>query len=228
MPTSHAVPQPELTASAGETNGTSYRRTYRLFGRAGTCLLQRVRVRIRYRSGTQVLVDYRGIYHEFFAFAQDGAVVVDVHDFDVVRDGWRQAAIEQLLRRHLPAGFVRSRKGIPRLDVHKAFTLGEGAVLGTRPIDVAPGVTFGFLESGHDGPSRVRLTVGAGPEMPRHAIAGLSPCPSRQTIAGSGTFVGRRGWRASERFHYSFACLSGSLRDRNGYRPATLPAARSL
>lgn len=244
-PASMAPLRPSLWAPGGQapaplggrathpvTLGRSYRRAYTLRGGRDTCLLQRVSVHIRYRRGTHVVVDYRTTYFEFFQFEAEGATVLDVHDFDVVRDGWRQAAIDALLRRHLPTADHSTARGEPHLDVVKTFALGFGAVQGAQAQPVAEGVRFGFVTFGATRAPRNAFLSGAtlqlspGENQPPIHVPGHSPCPPGSTICGTGVFTSRTGWRAIEHFRYRFACLAGSLRDRAGYHASTLPTNR--
>lgn len=218
--------RPTLQTAVPPSDGRFYRRVYALQGNRGTCLLQRVGVHIRYRCGSRVLVLYRTSYCEFFQFERDGASVLDLHDFDVVRDGWRQAAIDALLRRHAPHVDYKANSGEPQVDVVKTFSLGFGAVEGVQPQPVADGVTFGFVALGATPAAPATLHLSVDENLPPIRVAGSSPCPPGSTISGSGVFTSPVGWRAVEYFRYRFACLAGSLRDREGYRASNLPTNR--
>ena len=231
--TGEQAPGPVAGPAARSGNlGRFYRRAYTLRGQRDTCLLQRVSVHIRYRRGAHVVVDYRTTYFEFFQFEAEGATVLDVHDFDVVRDGWRQAAIDALLRRHLPTADRTTARGEPHLDVVKTFALGFGTVQGAKVQPVADGVKFGFVTFGATRAAQNAFQSGAtlqlspGENLPPIHVPGHSPCPPGSTISGTGVFTSRTGWRAIEHFRYRFACLAGSLRDRAGYRASTLPTNR--
>jgi hypothetical protein len=220
--------RPLLQTAVPPNSGRYYRRVYALQGDRGTCLLQRVGVHIRYRCGSRVLVDYRTSYCEFFTFERDGTTVLDLHDFDAVRDGWRQAAIDALLRRHAPhaAHKYKGASDEPQLEVVKTFALGFGTVEGAQSQPVADGVTFGFVAFGATPAAPARLRLSIDENLPPIDVPGRSPCPPGTTITGSGAFTSDCGWRAVEHFRYRFACLVGSLRDREGYRASTLPTNR--
>lgn len=214
-----STPAPEPLDGGAVANG--YRRAYRLAGPAGDCWLQLVTVHVRYRCGDTVLVDYRARYGEWFRFARDGASAVDVHDFDLRRDGWSQARMLALLQRH---GAPRTARwpGEPRLHVRKAFVLGRGIVQDEQGVEVGDGVRFGFLPhcAGHAAAATLLAHAGNSGTRP---IAAPSPFPARVAIAGRGVFTAAHGHRTFERFDHEFACGTGTLRDRGCYRPARLP-----
>jgi len=196
-----------------------YWRDYAVGADGGRCQLQRVRVHVRYHCGDALLADYRQTYYEFFAFERDDAALVDTHDFDLVRDGWRQAVIVALLRRH---GVDRAllARGAPRLTVHKQFTIAPGQVRDAAPRELRPGAAFGMLAAGPSGPARASLRVAAGAGWRR--LDDLPPCPAGYPARGVGTFATRRGHRAFERYRHDFASLAGAFVDRARYTPTTL------
>jgi hypothetical protein len=216
-----SVPLPIALACRSPRSG--YQRSYRLrIGRPG-CLVQQVKVRIVYSIGQQWLVCYRSRYHEYFSLADCDSSVVDRHDFDAARDGWQQSAIEELRRRWLAGLRLGKFTGSPRLEVRKEFLLGIGSVTDVNPVELAPGVRFGFLQKLSGRALRSKVSLYAGPGKPPVLLPGVAPCPGNMTAQGSGVFNVRQGWRAIERYRYDFACLAGQLEEDPGYCNITLP-----
>lgn len=215
-----------MSASTATTDATGcgYRRDYRVSAAAGRCQVQRVLVRIRYLVAGRLVADYRQRYAEFFAFDTDDGALIDTHDFDLMRDGWRQSVIAGLVR----AGRGRdaaSLRGEARLCVHKQFTIGAGVVRDVEPRELAPGARFGLLLDGPSGRSRTRLSIARDDGTWSHRDD-LPPCPPGYPVAGRGAFASGRRARAVEVFHYRFATLAGRFADRctRGYlQPSQTP-----
>lgn len=207
-----------------------YRRCYRLQLQPGECLLQRVRVHARYRQGNRCVADFRQTYYEFFAAPHDAdrpTHAIDVHDFDVLRDGWRQAVIVGLLRDGRP-GALALPPGEATLVVKKQFVLGPGRVLtdaghaddaAGEPVD--GGARFGLLLRGPGGASRARLRL-RGRDGDWRDAATPAATPPGHVVAGTGIFLAARGVRAFEHFLYRYATQTGSFSDNGGYRPGVL------
>jgi hypothetical protein len=190
-----------------------YGRAYRVRADDGRCQLQRVRVHIRYQSGGVVWADYRQCYWEFFRFDDDGAAATDVHDFDLMRDGWRQSVIVGLVRQHGPAA---ATAGEATLEVKKQFVIGAGSVRDAAPVEVAPGAWFGLLAAGPDGPTRSVLRIARG-DGTSHTIDTLAACAADVPVGGRGRFAAGPRHRAFELYQHDFANLTGRFRDRGGY-----------
>jgi len=217
-----AVPLPKPVELPRQPIRSGYLRHYEFRAERPECLIQSVAVQIVYYLGDQWLVAYRSRYHEYFELAGDGVAVIDRHDFDVVRDGWRQAAIEELRRKWLPPQCRPKLAGRARLVVRKNFVLGRGQVVGGQPTEIAAGVRFGFLAQQCGRNARARILLHAGAASAPVELLDVSPLPTRDTAAGSGLFIAPHGWRACERYRYDFACLSGSLQEDPGYRSTHL------
>lgn len=218
-----APPAPRPLAAVTALTGGGYRRRFELSAAPGSCLLQRVRTRIRYVEGRTLVAELRQTYWEFFRFPADPeATVVDTHDFSVRRDGWRQAAIRALVRRHGGSPDAAVRGGAPVLTVTKSFLLAAGTVTGESAQPVDGGTEFGFLTTGDRGErSRTSLLVATDdPTAPHHVD--LEPCPPGYPVAGTGHFTVSAGHAATERFRYHFASLAGRCRDRAGYRATSI------
>lgn len=209
-------------------DGRSYRRVYRFApGRSGVWV-QTVTVAIQYRVGACAVIEYRARYHEFFAVAGDAerAQVLDVHDFDVRRHGWSQAGIRAWFD-----GMCHSRNsmpdGEPELRLRKRFVLRPAAVDGAAPFEVAPGVQFGFLADGPGGPTALRLRLFGAPVAPP---PGMGAVPGSRQEAGVAHAVPGPVFGTLESFRHRFACLSGVLRGRDGYRviPCNATAGRGV
>lgn len=222
--------RPTLEPPAGKPGAVGaggYRRSYRLAGDPGQCLLQRVSVDIRYSHGDEPCVIYRGTYFEFFRFSGAGASIRDTHDFDLNRDRWSQADILRLLRRHrVGTGGASAQSSEPALEVRKSFLLGLGEVAGERPLDMRePGVEFGFIEHCGSSSAHAAITLhptGATQPIPLNRVPA---CPWGYRPAGDGRFVGVRGWRADERYSYCFSTMSGKLRSDGEYRGVAIQTA---
>ena len=151
--------------------------------------------------------------------------MVDTHDFDVVRDGWRQSLIRSLVQRHRDPA-MSPPDGEPTLSVKKQFTIAAGSVRGAQPTKLAPGIQFGCLTRGPSGASRSRLRIARG-DGSWVRIRGLPHGPAGYGLAGTGTFdrtaaLRTIGFRAFEHFHYRFARLHAHFADRGGYRPQAI------
>ncbi|MEZ6037389.1 MAG: hypothetical protein R3F29_07910 [Planctomycetota bacterium] len=236
-PAAFPAPRPHGAPPTAAALQRGYRRDYEVRAPAGTGLLQRVRVHIRYRCGGQVLVDYRQTYFEFFRFRHGEPSLIDTHDFDLSRDGWRQAGIVALVRRHRAPGCPLP-SGEPVVDVQKQFTIAVGEVVDARLREHRPGAWFGLLASGPGGPSRtvLRIARGDGTTVTRDD---LRPCPPGSPIAGHGVFATDSppaptcptpgsadesaatsgGWRAFEHYRHHYANQLGVFADRGGYVP---------
>ena len=53
--------------------------------------MQQVRCRIHFTVADELVADFRQVYTECFVFDSADSVIVDTHDFDLWRDGWRKA-----------------------------------------------------------------------------------------------------------------------------------------
>ncbi|MCK5941784.1 MAG: hypothetical protein KAI24_07445, partial [Planctomycetes bacterium] len=214
--TDGAAPEAVTTRAHGLVRSRGYRRAYRVRASAGACQLQRVHVRIRYRVGGHDLATFDQLYHEFFRFeAPDAGPLMDVHDFDVVRDGWHPGSFLGLVDRHRVA---RRPDGSPELIVGKRFVIGRGAVTGDAAVELEDGASFGFLASAQGRRSATRLRVARG-DGTFATFSDLPPCPDGFPVAGSGTRRPGPTFTACERFRYRFAHLLGDFVDRGGYRP---------
>ena len=211
----HVLPRPLPVPDHTEHRG--YHRGYEVCARGGRCQLQRVRVHIQYTVAGVRVADYRQTYYEFFRFDADDASLVDTHDFDLARDGWRQSVIVGLLRRHRAAD-ASMPAGEARLRVCKQFTIGEGVVADDAGRELQAGAMFGLLASGPSGPSRTRLKIARG-DGSVTVLDDLPPCPAGYPVQGSGYFATSRGARAFECFRYRFANLTGRFADRGAYLP---------
>jgi len=214
----HALPRPLPVPDHAEHRG--YQRRYEVHARGGRCQLQRVRVHIRYTSAGRTVADYRQTYYEFFRFDADDASLVDIHDFDLSRDGWRQSVIVDLVRRHRADG-VAMPAGEAGLQVAKQFTIAAGDVDGDAGEPLRPGASFGLLQAGPSGPSRTRLTIARG-DGSCAVIDDLPVAPAGYPVQGTGSFATPDGGRAFECYRYRFANLSGRLTERGAYRAHTL------
>lgn len=213
---------PKLIAGpdAGPARGLGYRRRYRIEAAPGACLVQRVRTHIRYLVGSVPWAEFRQTYHEFFAFDADApadAHVVDLHDFDLVRDGWRQAVILGLVRRHLAPG-ASGPTGEAELHLCKQFVLAPGEVRDAAPRRFGPGVTFGVCADGPSGPSGATLRLRRGDGTWTDAQP-MAPGPAGFAVAGRASFATSPRLGAFECFRYHFASLAGRLADRGTYLP---------
>lgn len=217
--------RPTLVASPAEQRELRrrYHRAYTLTGAGAPCLVQRVRVHIKYHSGPELCADYRQTYYEFFQFDRPDAQLVDTHDFDLMRDGWRQSVIQGLLKQHR-APTQPKPSGEPLLTVHKQFVLAAGEVHDARPREIRDGAHFGLLAIGPSGPSRTTLRIARG-DGSWHTIHSLPPCPAGYPVAGTGTMTSKQGWRAFERYRFAFATLAGAFVDRGSYLPHAQPLA---
>lgn len=218
-----------------------YARRYRISGASGQCLLQRVAVRIRFAHGEHCVAKYRQTYYEFFQFDRSDDTAIDVHDFDYMRDGWRQAVIAQLFRQHgLSAQALQSVPGERVLTVQKSFYLAPGEVVNTQPHVVAGGARFGLLAHGPDGPSRVAMQLcrpdtAKLPSANCIEIAGLPKSPAGFAIAGEGQFTcgragqtgGQTGWQTTECLQLHFATLTDSTSGAASYRATPARFCRS-
>jgi len=199
-----------------------YGRRYAMTGSTGQCLVQRVSVRIHYSRGPHTLASYRQTYYEFFQFDQDEQSIVDVHDFDYSRDGWRPAVLTNLFKHHgIEPGALRGVAGDPVLKVTKTFVLATGTVRGALPQHVAGGGKFGILEGGPDGPSRVEMRLKM-PGSPAVAVAGLAAYPRHLPASGQGYFADAVAWRTSEHLRLHYASNSASVAGAPTYRQARL------
>ncbi len=187
-----------------------YARSYEVDGRPGVCALQRVETRIRLWRGDQAVVDYWGRAFELFRWEEEDDVHLDVHDFDLRRDGWSAPRLRRLLRRH----GVREPAGPARLEYAKSFTIGLAEAEGVVDAPRTPG--FGWVAEGPDGPTEARLLLVGGSTVPARAI------PPRARAAGRARWVASEGWGVTERFGYVHALLRGSLDDGGGYAPLAL------
>jgi hypothetical protein len=210
-----ALPRPLPVPDHARHRG--YHRRYEVHARGGRCQLQQVRVHIRYLCGGERVADYRQTYSEFFRFERDDASLVDTHDFDLARDGWRQSVIVGLVRRHRAEGTALPT-GEAELDVRKQFSIAPGDVRGDAGAELRPGATFGLLRDGPGGPSRTRLTIARGDGLPV-VIDDLPSCPPGYPVQGTGSFATSRGGRAFEHYRFRFANLTGRFADRGGYHP---------
>jgi hypothetical protein len=220
-----ALLAPPMRLESSRGDGRSYRRVYAFAADRPGDWVQTVTVAVHYRVGGRVVVDYRARYHEFFAVALHGVgtVVRDVHDFDLWRDGWRQAAIRDWLdvqcraRGSMPGG-------APELLVRKRFVLRRAALAAHRAEAVAPGVGFGFLRDGPGGPTALCVRLfGTSIQLP----AGMGAVPKGLPAAGRAEPAPGPVFGTVERFTHRFACLTGVVNARDGYRqlPETvLPA----
>lgn len=199
-----------------------YRRLYRIAGRAGQCLVQRVCVRIRYAIGNQTMFGYRQSYAEFFSFEESDGAITDVHDFHYHRDGWSAAVMAKLCQRYLPHSHALHR-GTPTLRVSKRFLLAPGEVTGTAPHRLAAGGAFGILDRGPGGPRSVALRVMT-PGADAACVTDLATSPRAFTAAGRGRFTSRSGWRTTEHLHFDYATNSSRTSGANRYvRQALAP-----
>ena len=209
------LPQPLAIPAHAQHRG--YHRAYAVHARGGRCQLQRVRVHIQYSCGGERIADYRQTYYEFFAFDSDEAHLVDTHDFDLARDGWRQQVLVDLVRKRrapgspMPAGEIE-------LHVCKQFSIAPGEVSGSAARELTPRASFGLLAQGPSGPSRTRLKIARG-DGTWAAIDSLPPCPAGYPVQGSGSFATDNGGRAFECYRYRFANLTGRFTDRGTYVP---------
>ncbi|MCB9877488.1 MAG: hypothetical protein H6835_07805 [Planctomycetes bacterium] len=226
MPTAaHSSRAPQVTPlAAAAAPRTGYCRCYRVALLPGECLLQRVRVHVRFVQGGQRLADFRQTYYEFFAAPAgpgEGPVhAIDVHDFDLLRDGWRQAVIVGLVREQRRGGPALPR-GEAVLDVRKQFLLGHGDVVDDAGVIVDGGARFGLLRGGPGGASGTVLRIRDGAAAFRE-ITSLCPGPRGHRVAGTGTFTAARGLRAFEHFRYRYANQTGTFSDNGGYLPGVL------
>lgn len=212
----HAIlPRPVLRPWSAQRSG--YLLHYELHSDQPECIVQQVGVQIVFSQGNQWLVSYRSRYYEFFELLEAGRSVVDRHDFDLVRDGWSQAAIEELRCRWLSPEMLRTSSGTVCLRVQKTFVLGRARVAGVSPAELSPGVRFGFLGSLGGSAPRARILLYAGGKRRPLEIPNVTPWPSWAKAAGSGSFSAQNAWKAQERYRYDFACLSGSLQEVSGY-----------
>ena len=224
-----SLDRPTLVAPTSEQHalwGTAhhgYHRAYTVHAAAGLCQLQRVRVHIQYHCGRELLADYRQTYYECFAFDHEQASVVDTHDFDLMRDGWRQSVISGLLKQHRATGASQA-SGEPRLSVKKQFLLGKGLVEDGAARQIHPGAHFGLLANGRasvngpSNPSNTSLRIARG-NGTWHTIHTLPACPAGYEVAGTGTFLTSSGLRAFEHFRFRFASMAGTFNDRGQYTP---------
>lgn len=217
---------PPLRLDASRCDGRSYRRVYAFATDRPGDWLQTVVVAVQYRVGGRVVVDYRARYHEFFAVAPEGVgtVVRDVHDFDLWRDGWRQAAIRDWLDAQCRARDSMP-DGAPELLVRKRFVLRRAALVAHRQLAIAPGIGFGFLRDGPGGPTALCVRLFGAPIQPP---AGMSAVPKGLAAAGWAEAASAPAFSTVECFTHRFACLAGALDARDGYRPlptADVPAA---
>jgi hypothetical protein len=188
-------------------------------------LLQEVRTEVDFCSGDHVLVTYRGYYAEYFRLDAAGTLgpatdrLVDLHAFDLRRDGWGQDQVMALLKRWgVPPAGRRCRQA-PSLRLRKRFLLGEGRLHGAVPqLGAEGGAAFGVLASGPAGEAWGRLTATPlqGPPLsrvapPLHGVTGL----------GHGHFTAESGWQAQERFEFQFLTLTPTLEARS-YEPAKI------
>ena len=214
-PTNPALPRPLPAPAHAEHRG--YHRRYEVHAGGGRCQLQRVRVHIRYTCGGARIADYRQTYYEFFRFDDDQQSLIDTHDFDLVRDGWRQSVIVDLVRRNLAEGMPMPT-GEAALRVCKQFSIAPGVVRDDAARELRPGAWFGLLAAGPSGPSRTRLSIARG-DGSIAVIDELPPCPPGYDVRGSGSFATSEGGRAFECYRYRFANLTGRFADRGAYLP---------
>jgi hypothetical protein len=205
---------------------------YDLRGQAGTHAVQRVTTRIRVFCGEHPLAEYRGSYAEYFRFAADGSLgrvggepVLDIHDFDLRRDGWCAMSLRRLTREFALRDARRrlcARSGGLRVECEKSCLLGPGQVEDVQPVRrTDDGGEFGFLAEG-PGPCQATLQLSCCGGGERQEVPLSSAVPAGLPASGRGRFAGQQGWAARERFTYTFALQRGDLDGATDYVEADL------
>ena len=184
----------------------------------GLVALQRVETEVRLLRDGRPLIEYLGSYWEWFRFAADDEARVDVHDFDLRRDGWSPGRLRKLLARH----GLSDPGGDGVLECRKRFLYLPGRVRGERSLREGRG-GFGFLEAveGLEAPSppaaELRLFDLAQERAPLQAPGSWRPGP-RAWAEGSGQLSGdAQGWRCVESYALRFATQRVELDGTGGY-----------
>ncbi|HBP22765.1 MAG TPA: hypothetical protein DEA08_33920 [Planctomycetes bacterium] len=195
-----------------------YERRYRMSADPGVVALQRVETEVRLLRDGRPLVEYVGAYWEWFRFAAEDGPRVDIHDFDMRRDGWSPGRLRKLLARH----GLRDPGGDGVLECRKRFLFLPGRVRDERSLREGEG-GFGFLEEvrGLAEPAppgaQLRLFDLTSDQPPAEVPGSWQPGPRAWAKGQGEPLTPDSGWSCVERYALRFATQRVELDDGGGY-----------